>query len=399
MKITNLQSTIVAVPTQKAQTSEISGASYRLAILVEVFTDEGLVGLGEAPNPVGAEATKAIIDSTAPLLIGEDPTQPEILKKKLYAYYNLTHLHIHAACWALNGIDTALWDLAGKACGQPLWKLWGGAFRKQVEFYGPVDRASPEEVAVLAAERVAEGYGTLYMKVGFDEEEDLACVRAIREAAGPGPKIRVDANQAWNAGEAIHIIRRMAEYDLEFVDQPVLMYNIDDLARVREGVSVPIASHESSWTMYEALSVIKRGAADVIHVDARFDAGMMGARLTAGMAEAAGMPVVMHEFANLGVAQHAAIQLAASTPNFTLANQGGQHTLSDDIIVGGVRRPVNGCLTVPDEPGIGVELDPERIEKYSRYYQDEIKGKEFSQPWQTPQYMMMQYRGFFGQQG
>ena len=97
MKITGLKSTIVAVPTQKAETSEISGASYHLAILVEVTTDAGIIGIGEAPNPVGAEATKAIIDSAAPLLIGEDPTQPEILKKKLYAYYNLTHLHIHAA--------------------------------------------------------------------------------------------------------------------------------------------------------------------------------------------------------------------------------------------------------------------------------------------------------------
>ena len=396
MKITGLKSVIVAVPTHKPETSEIRGATYRLAILIEVFTDAGLVGIGEAPNPVGAEATKAIVDAAEPLIVGEDPTEPEKLKKKLYAYFNLTHLHIHAACWALNGIDTALWDLAGKACAQPLWKLWGGAFRKRVEFYGPVDRASPEEVAEQTRQLVADGFGTLYMKVGFDEEDDLACVRAIREAAGPGPKIRVDANQSWNAGEAIRIIRRMAEYDLEFVDQPVLMYNIDDLARVRTGVEVPIAAHESSWTMYEALSVIKRGAADVIHVDPRFDAGLVGARLTAGMAEAAGMPVVMHEFSNLGVAQYAAIQLMAAVPNFTLANQGGLHLLDDDVIVGGVRRPVDGCLEVPDGPGIGVDLDPERVEKYARHYQNEIKGKEFTQPWMTPKYMMMQYRRFFG---
>lgn len=396
MKITGLKSTIVAVPTQKAETSEISGASYHLAILVEVTTDAGIIGIGEAPNPVGAEATKAIIDSAAPLLIGEDPTQPEILKKKLYAYYNLTHLHIHAACWALNGIDIALWDIAGKAAGQPLWKLWGGAFRKKIEFYGPIDRASPDEVAAQAKQRVAEGFNTLYMKVGFEPDEDLACVQAIRAVAGPGPKIRVDANQSWNAGEAIRIIERMAESDLEFVDQPVLMYNIDDLARVRAGVSVPIAAHEASWTMYEALSVIKRGAADVIHVDPRFDAGLMGARLTAGMAEAAGMPVVMHDFANLGVAQYACNHLMAAVPNFTLANQGGMHTLADDVIVGGLRPMVEGCLDVPDEPGIGVDLDPERVDKYAQHYQDNIKGQEFSQPWMTPKYMMMQYRRFFG---
>ena len=396
MKITGLKSTIVAVPTQKAETSEIRGATYRPAIMVEIFTDEGLVGIGEAPNPVGAEATKAIIDSTEPLLVGEDPTEPEKLKKKLYAYYNLTHLHIHAACWALNGIDMALWDLTGKACQQPLWRIWGGAFRKKIEFYGPIDRAAPEEVAAKAKQWVEEGFKTLYMKIGFDEAEDLACVKAIREAAGPDAKIRVDANQSWGAGEAVRIIRRLAEYDLEFVDQPVLMYNLDDLARVRAGVDVPIASHESSWTMYEAINVIKRGAADVIHVDPRFDAGFMGARLTAGMAEAAGMPVVMHQFSDLGVAQFAYTHLIAAVPNFTLANQGGLHELTDDVIKGGLRKLEKGCLEVPDGPGIGVELDPERVEKYARHYEENIKGKEFSQPWMTPKYMMMQYRRFFG---
>jgi L-alanine-DL-glutamate epimerase-like enolase superfamily enzyme len=122
----------------------------------------------------------------------------------------------------------------------------------------------------------------------------------------------------------------------------------------------------------------------------------MGARLTAGMAEAAGMPVVMHHFADLGVAVHAYMQLIAAVPNFTLANQGGLYRLNDDVIKGGLRKLRDGCLDLPDGPGIGVELDPARVEKYARYYEENVKGKEFSQPWMTPQYMMMQYRRFFG---
>jgi L-alanine-DL-glutamate epimerase-like enolase superfamily enzyme len=396
MKITELRSTVVAVPTQKPPASEVSVGDYRLAVLVEVLTDDGLVGLGEAPNPVGVEATRTIIDSAEPLLLGEDPTDVEKLKKKLYAQYNLTHLHIHAACWALNGIDMALWDLVGKACQKPLYQLWGGAFRKKIEYYGEIRRASPDEVAAEAATRAKEGFTTLYMKIGFDEEEDLACVRAIREAVGPKLKIRVDANQSWSAGEAVRIIRRLGQYGLEFVDQPVLMYNVDALARVRAAVDVPIASHESSWTMYEALRVLQREAADVIHIDPRFDAGFTGARLTAGMAEAAGVPVVMHSFGELGVAQCAYMHLIASTPNFTLANQTGYHRLTDDVIKGGLLRFENGCLDLPERPGIGVDLDPEKVGAYARYYQEQIKGKEFSQPWLTPQYSLMQYRRFFG---
>ncbi len=108
------------------------------------------------------------------------------------------------------------------------------------------------------------------------------------------------------------------------------------------------------------------------------------------------MPVVMHAFADLGVTRSAYNHLIASTPNFTLANQGANRNLEDDVIKGGLAKMENGCYDLRDGPGIGVELDPERVEKYARYYQDDIKGKEFSQPWMTPQYMMMQYRRFFG---
>ena len=233
------------------------------------------------------------------------------------------------------------------------------------------------------------------MKVGFDEDLDLACVKAMREAIGPKPKIRIDANQSWSAGEAIRIIKKLGEYDLEFVDQPVLMYNIDALSRVRAAVDVPIASHESSWTMYEAINVIKREAADVIHVDPRFDAGFVGARITAGIAEAVGLPVVMHSFTELGVAQNAYLHLIASTPNYIFANQSGYGDLTDDIIQGGLLTFKDGCLDLPEGPGIGVELDREKVKAYAGYYEKYIKGNEFSQPWLTSEYMMMQYRRFF----
>ncbi|MBC7235071.1 MAG: mandelate racemase/muconate lactonizing enzyme family protein, partial [Chloroflexi bacterium] len=372
MKISALRSTPVAVP---------STQGYVPVVIVEVFTDKGLIGLGEAPCPTGTEAAKTLIESARPLLLGQDPLQPEPLKKRLYAAFNLTHLHIHAACWALNAIDMALWDVVGKACGQPLYRVWGGAFRKRIPFYASVSHELPPDAAAAkAAEYVAQGYGTIYRKVGLDEENDLACLKAIREAIGPSVKLRVDANQSWSAGEAIRIIRRMAEYDLEFVDQPVLMYNVDELARVRAASPVPIAAHEASWTMYEALQVIKRGAADVIHVDPRFDAGMMGARVTAGMAEAAGLPVVMHHFSTLGVALCAYLHVIASCPNFTYANQTGYFRLYDDVLAGGLVPIEGGSIAVPEEPGIGVTLDADKMATYSAAYEQHVRGREFSQP-------------------
>ena len=318
MRITDLRSRVVAVPIKKSTyVSGLNEELFRIAVIVELFTDEGYVGLGEAVPPVDVEATKRIIDSAKRLLVGEEVFNLEPLKKKVYAYYNLSHLHLHAANWALNAVDMALWDLIGKSCSQPLYKVWGGAFRKKIPYYGAIQRSTVENVARQAEDLVKRGFKTLYLKVGLDEKEDLECVKAIREAVGYGDvKVRLDANQAWSPGKAIKMINKLSKYEIEFIDQPVLMYNLDAMARVRRAVDVPIAAHESSWTFYEVLNVIKKEAADIIHIDPRFDAGFTGARISAGIAEAAGLPVVMHSFHELGIAQCAYMHLIATCPNF-----------------------------------------------------------------------------------
>ena len=399
VKITDLKTQIVAVPTKKSTaTFSLGEGIWRVAVIVEVLTDGGIVGLGEAIPPfhnMDMEATKRLIDSAKPLLVGEDAFNVEPMKKRLYAAYNLAHLHIHAANWALNAIEMALWDIVGKECGEPLYKIWGGAFRKKIPYYGPLQRATPEKVGQQAVELVKRGFKTLYLKIGLDTEEDIECVKAMRESAGyrNDIKIRVDANQAWSPGEAIQIINRIAKYDIEFVDQPVLMYNLEGLAQVRRAVTVPVASHESSWTFYEVLNVIKKGAADVIHIDPRLDAGFTGARIAAGIAEAAGLPVVAHSMYELGIAQCAYMHLITSCPNFVYANQTAYDDLLDDVIMGGRLEFEDGYMDLPEKPGIGVELDTQRMEKYHASYEEKVKGKE--PPGEVPPYRFMSYRKFF----
>ena len=167
---------------------------------------------------------------------------------------------------------------------------------------------------------------------------------------------------------------KLSKYEIEFVDQPVLMYNLDAMARVRRAVDVPIAAHESSWTFYEVLNVIKKEAADIIHIDPRFDAGFTGARISAGIAEAAGLPVVMHSFHELGIAQCAYMHLIASCPNFVYANQTAYDDLLDDVIEGGPLKFKDGCMEVPERPGIGVELDEEKVKEYQKLY-GEVRSK------------------------
>jgi L-alanine-DL-glutamate epimerase-like enolase superfamily enzyme len=223
---------------------------------------------------------------------------------------------------------------------------------------------------------VERGFRTLYAKVGFGADIDVARVRAIREAVGAGSRIRVDANQAWSPAAARSIIERLSELALEYVEQPTLASNLDEMAAVRRMVSVPILAHEASLSVEGSLNTIAKQAADALQLDPRFDAGIAGARTAALMAEVAGLPVVTHTFGELGVATAAVLQLHAAHRNFVLDNQTYYWNLDDDVIAGGLM-PWRGCeLEVPTGPGIGVELDRDRVEHYAALYEREVRDRE-----------------------
>lgn len=379
MKIKDLSATVVSVPIKKTYPTAFGAFSGHVtAVIVQVMTDDGLVGVGETPVLWSGEVTKMIVESTRPIIEGSDPFDVEIIRRRLYANHNLTHFHIHAASWAVSGIEMALWDLMGKAAGRPLYKLWGGAIRKKIPFWGWVAGSSTSAMMAESKRFVEQGFTTIYTKIGIDPEWDVKAVKAMREAVGydSGIKIRADANQAWSTSTAIRMIKRLEKYDLEFIEQPVLMYSLDSLRRVREAVDTPVLSHESSWTFYEALKVIKSGAADAIQLDPRFDAGFSGARIAAGMAEADGMSSVIHSFSDLGITTSAYCHLIASSSAFLHANQTNYYALSDDVTKEKLTF-TDGCIDVPETPGIGVELDPVKMRKYSREYETKVRGREF----------------------
>jgi L-alanine-DL-glutamate epimerase-like enolase superfamily enzyme len=390
LKITDLKSTIVAVPLTRAHPTslDVIGRTPSMSVIVEVHTDSGLVGVGESPVVTGAEICKSMIDSVKPQLLGEDPFKVEMIRRQLYARAYLTHFHLHVANWAYSGIEMALWDIVGKTCKQPLHRLWGGGYRDKVKFWGWVPHTKLSAVAAEAKRLVREGYDTLYEKVGIDPKHDVASVKAIRDAVGYDVELRIDANQAWTPGTAVRLIRKMEKYDLEFVEQPVLMYNLDALARVRKAVGTPILAHESSWTFHDALNVIKHEAADAIQLDPRFDGGLAGFRAAAGMAEAAGIGAVVHSFFELGITTAFFLQAVASSPAFIYANQTTYAFLSDDVLRGGMFQFDRGYLPVPQRPGLGVELDKAKVKKYAELYRNEVRGQELSGSWGSPRKLL-----------
>jgi len=367
MKITGLKSTILSVPFEKTTFWPYGKWDGVTVIIIEIETDEGIVGIGESFCILNmAEAFKIFIDGTKSFLVGEDPFDIERIGKKLEGLGGWGHVRNFAG-YVLSGIDMALWDIMGKATGQPVFKLLGGTIRSEVECFKYIHHDAVETMAAEALEAVNQGYNTIYCKY-TDIRHLEEAIEAIRGSIGEKPKLWVDFNQTLSPGFAVKFLREMEKYRIDIAEQPVLASNLDGMAYVKNSVSTQILSHESSRTIYDVLNVVKRDAADIISVGPRITWGLLATKKAAAIAEAAGMPVTIISAAELGVAQAAFLHVIASTPNFVLANQCMYDWFDDDYIKGGKMQFKNGYLQVPKGPGLGVELDREKMEHYHRRY-------------------------------
>jgi L-alanine-DL-glutamate epimerase-like enolase superfamily enzyme len=340
------------------------------SIIVQVHTDEGMVGLGEGicsfhPN-ISADVIKSIVDSSKPFLVGEDPFDSERIMRNLQ-FSAGWHFFPHIANWAFAGVEMALWDIVGKSCRRPLYKLFGGAVRTEVPFFAFVFRGKPKVMAEEARVHVEEGFKTLYLKVGVQEDEELEQVREIRDVVGYKVALRLDANEAWTPGAAVRIIKKFEKFEPEFIEQPVLASDIEGMLRVKKAVGVPILADQSSRTLFDAFNVVRRNAADALSTGPHEAEGISGCRKVAAVAESAGLPVIMHSNVETGVTTAAFLHIAASSPNFFYANQTELPHISGGLLKQEFQFK-DGCLRLPDKPGLGVELDTAKLKKYASVY-------------------------------
>jgi muconate cycloisomerase len=369
MNITDLKTTILSVPFSKPTLWPYGRWEGMTVVVIELETDAGITGLGEsACIQSSAEAVDTLLKSTKPLLIGQDPFDTELIAKRLEGLGSWTYMR-HFGGYALGGIDMALWDIVGKACHQPVYKLLGGNIRNRAECFKYIHHGDPSVMAADAHSAVSQGYRTIYCKYTTIEHLEKA-IRAMREAIGEEPRLWVDFNTTLSPGFTVAFLKKMEKFRIDIIEQPILPSNLEGMAYVRNSVSAQVLAHESSWTLYETLNVINAGAADIISVDPRMTWGMMACKKAAAVAEAAGLPVVMHSSAELGIAQAACMHLIASTPNFILANQCMYDWYDEDYIKSGALSFDGPFLSVPQGPGLGVELDTDKMTKFHETYKE-----------------------------
>ena len=257
-------------------------------------------------------------------------------------------------------IDCALHDLIAQGHGLSLARYLGGASTlREVPVNATVPRVSPERAAEMGARAVASGIGTLKVKVGgAGAHEDEARLQALREAVGPGVKVRIDANQAWSPEAAIEALRALARFDLEYAEQPVSAEDLEGMARVRRGVPVRIAADEAVRETKSAEMIVYRSAADILILKPMALGGLREARSVQNVAGDAGLPLVVTSLMESAIGRAAALHFAASLGETAYAH--GVATgdaLASDVAPSAT--PSGGTILVPEGPGLGIALPEE----------------------------------------
>ena len=361
MKITAVRATAVRVPRPQPFTSSLGTRAASENAVVEIETDAGIVGIGEAASiwdRRGRGAADDINGLLAEALVGRDPRQIRALSDVMDA-----HLAQRAAP-AKAGIEMALWDIVGKALDTPVYQLLGGAVRERLALSRSLSMGTAQEVLAQAEAFVADGYGTLKMKVGRDPVSDLANLAALRQRFDD-LRLRVDANMGWpNAKTAVRCIRELEEFDIELVEQPLPERDLEGLRFVRESVDVPIMADESVWTPADAMACVHAGAADVFNIYVSEAGGIGPAARIFAIAEAARLPCIIGSMPELGIGTAAQAHLAFAMPNIGFGCDVNGLVYHADDIVDHDLRIEDGFVYPPPGPGLGVRLDPARVEKY-----------------------------------
>jgi L-alanine-DL-glutamate epimerase-like enolase superfamily enzyme len=339
--------------------------------LVQLHTDVGVTGIGEVNVCMGPDPNviRAMTDQMATCIVGESALAPQRLLTRVMG---LGWFPFHrAAALVLGGIETACWDAVGKHLGQPVSMFFGGSLRDS--FASMYYVQTQDEIEVMLAqgrEAVERGFETIYFKVGIDEQRDVELVARMREAIGPGVRLRVDANEAWSTGTAIRILRQMAPHVVEYIEQPVSMFDIDGLAHVRAASGVAVGANQAAWGQHAVLEIVRKNAADVIMTDPHQEGGLLPVKRVLGLCEMATLPFVVHAFNATTISLLADLHVMSTSTAPILAQQGHPDFLADDYVT----EPISyagGMMQVPTGPGIGVEIDPDKLSKYHARFEEE----------------------------
>jgi D-galactarolactone cycloisomerase len=342
-------------------TFRVGGGQY-----LEVHTDQGLVGIGPALD-------ERLLPTVNEQLQGRDPFDVEAHAGRL-EYYGRGHVRRGSA-----SVDIALWDLIGKASGQPLSKLWGGGKERVPVYASTIQLSAPQQAASLAAELLKEGWQAVKLRLHHENlEEDIRTVEAVRAEVGDRMELMADANQAqspgtwqpgvrWDLQRATETARELQRLGCRWLEEPLPRYAFDQLAELNRLVELPIAGGENNRGLHEFRWMLERGVYDILQPDSLVSGGITEVRKIGALAEAAGKRVVPHHGGG-GIGTIAHLHLVASWPHAPYLELLHEPPIGSYEHRFGIFRNLptvdaTGHMSLPQGPGLGVEIDPDLVER------------------------------------
>jgi len=367
MKITDVKTIRLRamIPTEGQVFSRSGVRNTRTSTLIQVETDEGISGLGSASG--NGELIEFIVARVLkPMLVGMDPTLIDEIWDKAYIRGGHKEFGTRGVgVVALSGIDIALWDILGKVRGVPLYQLLGGKLREKVPVYATA--LYPEEPAKVAARARAfaeQGFHGVKIKVGFDLVQDIRIVRAVRKELGTNFIVMTDANQGYSVDVGIKAAQAFADAGAFWLEEPLFVEDIEGHAMVREKGRTPIAVGENLHMSYAFENFILRGAVDFVQPDVARAGGVTEIRKITALAARHQVPVSFHTWGD-GIALAASVHLSAALKDCIVMELDYTYNpLREELL----RQPFkveNGYLTPPDQPGLGVELNLEALQRFA----------------------------------
>jgi len=383
MKIVDLRATTITVPLE-APLRHSNGAHWGRFVrtIVEIETDVGLIGVGEMGG--GGESAELAVKGLKPYLVGHDPIQLEQLRWKIMnpvaSLYN-NRMQLHAA------IEFACMDVVGKFLNIRACDLLGGAIREEVPFAsyifyryrdnktGKGGETSPDEIVAHAQDLVTRyGFKTHKLKGGlFPSDHDIAVMEALGDAF-PKAGLRVDPNSVWGVEESIRVAKAIGHLNNEYFEDPT--WGLEGMRRVRQAIDIPTATNTVVVNFEQLAANVRTNAVDVILLDTTFWGGLRQAHKAGQVLETFQLGAAVHSSGELGIQLATMLHLGAALPNLSFAADAHYHHLTDDIIKGGKLEYKDGKIAVPKGPGLGVELDRDKLRQYAELYK-ELGGYQY----------------------
>jgi L-alanine-DL-glutamate epimerase-like enolase superfamily enzyme len=368
LKIVKVEPIVIDVPLEQPVQTSFGEMKRRTNVLIRIEADTGEFGVGEIwnnfPSWGAFEKISTLKHGITPLLIGEDPREIGRINHKLFSELTILCMQwgaIGPMYHSISGVDMALWDLVGKHYNLPVHKLLGGKIHNEIEVYA--SGLGPKLIDELILKHKEMGVSNYKLKVGKNTELDLQNLKKLREIIGLENRLMIDANQAWDRRSAVKNLLKFKEFDLTWIEEPLPCDDIEGLRYVREQTGIPVAAGENIYGRGQARKALEKEALDIIQPDLSKNGGISESKMIAEIASSFNVPYAPHYLGG-AVCFAASLHFFASIPGGVILEMDANPNPFREKLFVHPFKVNNGKVKVPDQPGLGFELDYDFVNFY-----------------------------------